>query len=93
MNVRSTPNGTIVGVQKGGGAGTQSGTPVQSGAYTWVYVDFDTGVDGYVAQSYLHSVGAPAPTTNPNQAKIEQLLQLLALLRQMLATLLAQQGS
>lgn len=81
VNIRSTPLGAKIGTHGRGAQGTKSeAVPVAMGGNTWVYVNFDTGVDGYVAERYL----APATTA---QVTITQLLALLAQLQAQLKAL------
>ncbi len=71
VNVRSTAGGTVLGTQSGGSLGTvTNATPVASGGYTYVYVNFNSGVDGWVADAFLAKVTiiTPPPTTEtPNE--------------------------
>ena len=49
VNVRATANGTILGTQPSGRQGTVTGGPTTTGGYTWWNVNFDSGLDGWVA--------------------------------------------
>jgi hypothetical protein len=53
--VHATPKGTVLGSQLVGASGTIIGGPYITGEGTnpWWQVDFDSGVDGWVKQSYL----------------------------------------
>ena len=54
LNVRSVPGAQVVGKQMFGARGVITNQqPVLSKGYIWVYVDFTSGVDGWVADSYL----------------------------------------
>lgn len=54
INVRSTPEGKVVGKQSNGNYGVVgTPAPVVSGGYTWVYVVFASGASGWVADAYL----------------------------------------
>jgi hypothetical protein len=53
LNVRSTPNGSVVGQQPDSSLGTIIGGPVFADGFWWWQVDFDTGVDGWVVQDFL----------------------------------------
>ncbi|MFA6161789.1 MAG: endo alpha-1,4 polygalactosaminidase, partial [Patescibacteria group bacterium] len=68
LNVRATAatTGTLLGTQATGVLGTVIGGPTASGGYNWWNVNFDTGVDGWVAEDYLVKyVAPPADTTAP----------------------------
>lgn len=69
-NVRSTPNGTVLGTQAFGSSGTITGSPVASGGYVWWPVDFDTGVDGWVAESNTANQGVPLSLPTPSLATL-----------------------
>jgi hypothetical protein len=91
VNVRTTPNGTKIGMQYKGAMGTQStAAPVTAGGYSWVTVNFDTGVDGYVVSSYL-TTGTVTGTPDV-QAQIKNLMAQLAQLQALLAALLKAGG-
>lgn len=54
LNVRNAPNGQRVGSQSAGATGMVTNqTPIFDGTYTWVYVDFTTQPDGWVADEFL----------------------------------------
>lgn len=55
LRVREKPYGDIVGVQRRGSTGKQdtSKSSTEVRGYKWVYVDFDNGADGYVANKYI----------------------------------------
>lgn len=88
LNVRSTPNGTIIGTVSIGTAGTVlSDTPVQSGLYSWIEVQFDTGTTGYVASAFTTTLD----TIPENSTRKALMLQMIALLQQLISLLQAQQ--
>jgi pectate lyase len=62
LNVRATPNGTLLGTQETGMRGTVVGGPVVAGATTWWHVNYATGVDGWSAEQYLVAYVPPVPT-------------------------------
>ncbi|MBX4189188.1 fibronectin type III domain-containing protein [Candidatus Parcubacteria bacterium] len=49
----STTKGKPAGTQKAGATGVIVNGPQTGSGYTWWYVDFTSGVDGWVAQDYL----------------------------------------
>jgi outer membrane biosynthesis protein TonB len=55
LRVREQPYGRVIGIQRHGSAGEKRAerSSTQVRGYNWVYVDFDNGVDGYVADSFL----------------------------------------
>ena len=54
IKVRASADGSRIGRQSQGALGVSDvNDTVVKGGYTWVYVNFDSGVDGYVAQQYL----------------------------------------
>ena len=54
LNVRNDPNGIKLGMQRKGAWGSaDTSTRVNGENYTWVYVDFDSAPDGYVAEEFL----------------------------------------
>jgi chitodextrinase len=55
VNVRqnASTKGRILGTQPLGVAGTVTKGPQQGSGYTWWYVNFDSGADGWVAGNYL----------------------------------------
>ena len=64
LNVRSTPNGKRLGSQPAGATGVVTNrTPVFDGTYTWVYVEFATGVSGWVADEFLALSGTTSGST------------------------------
>ncbi len=70
INVREVAglNGKTLGTQATSAIGTiLSATPVISGGYIWVPVNFDSGVDGWVADSFLklYVTVPPIATTTP----------------------------
>ncbi len=74
LNVRSTANtsGTLLGTQATNALGTISGGPTAQGGYSWWNVNFDSGVDGYVAEDFLvtYTAPTPAPVTPPTPAPV-----------------------
>ncbi len=94
LYVRSTANGEKLGLQTKGSLGTKSGNVVTAGEHTWVYVNFDSAPDGFVAASYLSNVSSgiqppkeTAPTGDANQIKVQELLKRIAELQALLAAL------
>ncbi len=68
LNVREPDNGSLVGQQADGSQGSVMTGPTSAGSYNWWEVDFDTGVDGWVAEDFTVAVStgpAPSPTPNP----------------------------
>jgi hypothetical protein len=61
LNVRSTPNGAVVGQQPNSTLGTIIGGPVFANGIWWWHVDFDTGADGWVAEDFLRAPTGPEP--------------------------------
>lgn len=51
VNVSGTPNGALVCSQASGSVGTIVGGPQDSGGYSWWNINFDTGCDGWAAQT------------------------------------------
>lgn len=94
VNVRATPNGAKLGTQPAGATGTL-GTQlsVTTAGHIWVYVDFDSGVDGWVARRYLTVseplVSASMTTVLDVQTKITLLQKQLATLEHLLIQLQA----
>lgn len=90
LNVRSKANinsGTLLCTQPVSTQGTIMLGPQKGQGYTWWYVNFDTGCDGWVVQDYLVlATVAIAPTSNTSQtaATLEALQALLAQLQQKL---------
>jgi hypothetical protein len=63
LNIRSTPNGTLVGTQANGAQGTVIGGPQYANSIWWWQVNFTSGVDGWAAENYLVlAAGALTPT-------------------------------
>jgi hypothetical protein len=57
LNVRSLAGGKVLGKQYTGATGVvQNKTPVVYNGYTWIYVDFTSGADGWVADSFLKQI-------------------------------------
>ena len=66
------------------------GASVHSGAYSWIYINFETGHDGYVVQSYLlPSTGTTVTSDDSKQSVLKGLLIQLAMLQKLLAQLKA----
>ncbi len=63
VNVRATPNGTIVGKQTAGAFGTLVGGPSNANGYTWWNIKYDAGASGWTAEDFLQKpvVAASAP--------------------------------
>ncbi|HEY0964364.1 MAG TPA: hypothetical protein VGE31_01055 [Candidatus Paceibacterota bacterium] len=71
LNVRSAPGGKVITVQNKGAKGTiQMGSEVESEGRKWVYVDFDSGEDGYVAAEFVAYVTEGASTGSVDREKI-----------------------
>ena len=72
VNVRQTPAGTILGTQNLGSQGSVGGGPTVASlngtSYTWYSINFDAGVDGWVADIGLTLV----PNQTPTQSSINQ---------------------
>lgn len=66
-NIRSSAGGSVIGTHSAGALGTIVGSPqnaiVQNVMYVFWYVNFDTGVDGWIAESFLREY--TPPTGNP----------------------------
>jgi pectate lyase len=56
VNVRLTPGGTELGIQTLGSTGETQFALVTTGDYQWTYINFDTGVDGFVATDFISEV-------------------------------------
>ncbi len=86
LNVRFSPNGEKLGVQSQGAYGSID-DPVRStvAGIDWVYVNFDTDPDGYVADSYLVPAASSQSTMSQSaiRAQIAELLELLSTLQAM----------
>ena len=67
LNVRSTPNGSVVGQQSNGTLGTVIGGPVFANGIWWWQVNFDTGTDGWVVENFL---GLAPPEPEPDSGLI-----------------------
>ena len=90
VNVRTAPNGSKVGTQLLGVKGILGSQPsVSTAGQIWVYVDFASGVDGWVARRYLSTTASVSVTGRPPitelQAQITALLAQIAALQQLLA--------
>jgi hypothetical protein len=55
LNVRQTPStsGTLLGSQPVGSMGTITQGPTTADGYTWWFVDYTSGVDGWSAGEWL----------------------------------------
>ena len=54
VNVRATAGGSILGAQASGTSGTAQGVaPINNTGLTYQFVNFDSGIDGWVATSFL----------------------------------------
>ncbi|HUR89689.1 MAG TPA: hypothetical protein VMZ74_11430, partial [Ramlibacter sp.] len=66
INVRNAAAGTSVGQQTFGSLGTITGGPqgasLSGTFYTWWNVNFDSGVDGWVADIGINAVAPPTPS-------------------------------
>ena len=67
LNVRSTANttGILLGTQATAAPGSIIGGPSAQGGYIWWQVNFDSGVDGFVAEDFLVAYVSPSPTPAP----------------------------
>src|SRR5687768_10945675 len=65
VNVRAAAAGTVVGSQNSGQAGVVTSGPVVKAlngtTYTWYAVNWNTGADGWSADSYIGPVAPAAP--------------------------------
>ena len=64
-NLRASANGTILGTQYYDRQGTVVGGPSSAGGYSWLNVDFDSGLDGWVAEIYAVEIAGTTPTPTP----------------------------
>ena len=65
LNVRQVAGGTLLGTQPIGSVGTAlSLSPTRSDGYTYIPVDFESGVDGWVADAFVtyYNESTPDPT-------------------------------
>jgi hypothetical protein len=62
LNVRDAANGNAIGQQLELALGTVTGSPQSSGGLNWVYVDYDSGVDGWSTDRFLAKAGAATQT-------------------------------
>jgi len=65
LNVRSSPGGTLMGTQQSGAYGTVTSGPTKAEDNTWWNVNFNSGVDGWVAETFIEKSVAPSPTPTP----------------------------
>jgi P2-related tail formation protein len=75
VNVRSSPStsGTILGQVNSPTRGTVQSGPYSGSGFTWYYVNWDTGINGYTVQDYYQLVPAVSITTtafNPSTATV-----------------------
>ncbi len=90
VNVRSTPNGTIVGKQSTGTTGTLIGGPTNANGYTWWNIDYSTGADGWTAEDFMQQASVSiAPHTSVTMTS-PSIGQKIAVLRAQLSAVLAQ---
>ncbi len=86
VRVRKAPGGDILTVRTSGEAGiVNSDIPaVEKDGYRWVYIDFASGADGYVAESFVKN--QVTTTSNSNvQKQIADLLEKIKVLQELLA--------
>jgi hypothetical protein len=90
LNVRSTPGGAKIGIQPQGAPGvivtTTTGTVTVDG-HTWVYVDFASGVDGYVAQTFLSRTAGGTSVIQSTQIQIDAIMKQIMALQALLNAL------
>lgn len=60
LNVRSSPGGSAVGQQPDGTLGTVIDGPQFVDGRWWWQVDFDTGMDGWVAEDFIDTLPLPS---------------------------------
>ncbi len=67
VNVRSSAGtkGKLKGTQPTGATGTISSGPKTASGYKWWNVNFDSGPDGWVAETYLTPIAQPLDTNPP----------------------------
>jgi hypothetical protein len=90
VNVRSSPNGAIVGKQVAGATGTLIGGPVNKAGYTWWKINYTTGVDGWTAEDFIQNTSVSVSTSASPVAQTSTTDQKLSDLRAQLNALLAQ---
>jgi hypothetical protein len=61
LNVRSTPNGSVIGQQPDGGLGTVIDGSVFAGGFWWWEIDYDDNSDGWSAEDFLELAPSPEP--------------------------------
>jgi len=64
VNVRSGPNGSLIGKEKAGSQGILVGGPKLGGGYTWWEVKYANGMDGWTAEDFMQS-STVSIQTNP----------------------------
>lgn len=78
LNVRSTPNGSVLGQQVANSQGSVIDGPNNTGGYNWWKINYQNGEDGWSAENYLvlftlSLLATPAtPSTNQNITFIGQ---------------------
>jgi uncharacterized protein YgiM (DUF1202 family) len=71
INVRSGPNGSVIGTQQRGAKGTLVGGPINGGGYTWWNVNYTNGVDGWSAEDFMQQATvALVPTTPAGNSQV-----------------------
>lgn len=70
VNVRSEPNGMILGTQSPGTYGAVVDGPAWSSPYWWWKVDFQSGTDGWVAEQFLQGVGTATTICDVGNPKV-----------------------
>jgi hypothetical protein len=82
VNVRSTAGGAIVGQQLKGSKGVAQADKITVNGLQWFYVDFASGVDGYVAVNFTAPQGqSNSDTIAALEIEIARLLKLLQTLK------------
>jgi hypothetical protein len=93
LNVRSTANGALVGQQPVDSLGTITNQArTTTAGFDWVYVDFDTAPDGWVADEFISETLTTSTNAVDQAAVLAQIQQLLALIVQLQAQLDAMQA-
>lgn len=87
VNIRSAANGRVLGIQPANTTGVVKSLPKKLGDYTWVYVDFTTGVDGYVAVPFIQPTDTVTEPATPTATK-QEIEALIYSLREQLLKLL-----
>lgn len=90
LKVRASAGGAVLGVQPSGAkAIVKIATRSTNNDIIWIYADFETGLDGYVSEKYLHYVSDL--TISPDKQSLllvllKEVLRLTEILRGMLAS-------